>query len=324
MPLRRSACLTPESLAARRANALKSTGPWTSRGKARVSFNALKHGQYAARSARLRERLIRAGYERQEELYGLIRSKIAQTFGTPDRNSRQHADRLANLVWCLATRCKASRPGGSPANSPQNQGPPRTEAAQISGVPQEASMGTKLESVTNKMDCAFRVRSGQWERSTVGKPPIVSGSLEGQFQPGGRPGEPNCPKRLRRVEHLGSFSGCHLGGEPMVVRFKYGVRDDWRRIGLTFWVQRKAYCTLERVMRVLEGKETPAPPKWNQGLERAVRSRAFRLRKPSPRERWRFSLDADGHPDWTREPWKSARARVEAKDSTRKCEGQRR
>ena len=36
MPLRRSPQLTPGSLAARRANALKSTGPRTARGKARV------------------------------------------------------------------------------------------------------------------------------------------------------------------------------------------------------------------------------------------------------------------------------------------------
>ncbi|HEY6291339.1 MAG TPA: hypothetical protein VI455_07210 [Terriglobia bacterium] len=80
MPLRPPPCLNPAPLAARRANALHSTGPCAPRGKARVSFNAPKHGRYAARSARLRERLIRAGYERQEELYGRIRSKIAQTF----------------------------------------------------------------------------------------------------------------------------------------------------------------------------------------------------------------------------------------------------
>jgi len=325
MPLRRAACLTPESLTARRANALKSPGPRTPRGKARISFNALKHGQYAARSARLRERLIRAGYERQEELYGLIRSKIAQTFGTPDHNSRQHADRLTNLVWCLATRYEASRPYGSQANSPQDQGPFATGTAQIPGIPQEASMGTKLESLTKERDSPFQVPPGQWERSTVGKPSVVSGSLDGQPGAGDCPGETDWPERLRRVEHPGSSSGrgCHLGGEPMVVRFKHGVRDDWRRIGLTFWVQRKAYCTLQRVVRILEGKEAPAPPKWNQGLERAVRSPAFRLRKPNPPERWRVSRDADGQPDRTREPWKSARARAGARDSAWTREGQR-
>jgi hypothetical protein len=41
MPLRRSPRLTPRFLAARRANALKSTGPRAPCGKARVSLNAL-------------------------------------------------------------------------------------------------------------------------------------------------------------------------------------------------------------------------------------------------------------------------------------------
>ena len=108
-----------------------------------------------------------------------------------------------------------------------------------------------------------------------------------------------------------------MGGEPKVVRFKFGVRDDWRRIGLIFWVQRKAYCTLDRIVRVLQGSEIPVLPEGDQGLERAVRSKAFRLRKPNPRERWRYSLGMDGRPDWTREPWKSARARVEAAEQSR-------
>ena len=62
MSIRRSPRLTPGSLAARRANALKSTGPRTPCGKARVSLNALKHGRSAARAPRFRERLLRAGY----------------------------------------------------------------------------------------------------------------------------------------------------------------------------------------------------------------------------------------------------------------------
>ena len=65
MPIRRSPLLTPQSLAARRANALKSTGPRTRCGKARVSFNALKHGHSigpAGRAPRFPERLLRAGY----------------------------------------------------------------------------------------------------------------------------------------------------------------------------------------------------------------------------------------------------------------------
>lgn len=56
--LRQSPRLTPASLAARRANALKSTGPRTDRGKAWSSLNALRHGRRAqdllAKIARMR------------------------------------------------------------------------------------------------------------------------------------------------------------------------------------------------------------------------------------------------------------------------------
>jgi len=45
-----------------------------------------------------------------------------------------------------------------------------------------------------------------------------------------------------------------------------------------------------------------------EGLERAVRSRAFRLAKPGAIERHRCSLKATGDPDFEQEPWKSALA----------------
>ena len=124
--LRRSPRLTPAALAARRANALKSTGPRTERGKARVALNPLKHGRYAVN---LPERLARAGCLRDEAEWHKIRARIAQvfepTFGLPEPSDgepgepRQGAkpgsdfgfdttgprlqkrmDRLANWVWC--------------------------------------------------------------------------------------------------------------------------------------------------------------------------------------------------------------------------------
>ncbi len=58
MPLRRSPTLTPAALAARRANALKSTASRTERGKAWSSLNALRHG-WDARN--LRDKIERAG-----------------------------------------------------------------------------------------------------------------------------------------------------------------------------------------------------------------------------------------------------------------------
>jgi hypothetical protein len=55
MALLRKRPLTPAALAARRANAQKSTGPRTAAGKARSRLNALKHG----RNSRLAQRYFR-------------------------------------------------------------------------------------------------------------------------------------------------------------------------------------------------------------------------------------------------------------------------
>jgi hypothetical protein len=96
MSLRKTPCLTPASLAARRANALKSTGPRTERGKARVALNPLKHGR---RAVALRERLVRAGYRDGEALYCRIRARLLKTFARPGDHSDRHADRLANWIW---------------------------------------------------------------------------------------------------------------------------------------------------------------------------------------------------------------------------------
>ena len=100
MSLRKLPCLTPASLAARRTSALKSTGPRTERGKARVALNALKHGQ---RAVGLREQLARAGYRKGEALYCSIRDRLLKTFARPGDpsgdHSGRHADRLANWIW---------------------------------------------------------------------------------------------------------------------------------------------------------------------------------------------------------------------------------
>ena len=105
MALRRSPVLTPRSLAALRANALKSTGPRTPCGKARVSLNALKHGRAmgpAGRAPRFRERLLRAGYPQQEALYDGLRSCLAQAFGAQNPRSRRRIDQMAASAWCQA------------------------------------------------------------------------------------------------------------------------------------------------------------------------------------------------------------------------------
>jgi hypothetical protein len=80
MPLRKSPVRTPALLAANRANAVKSTGPRTPQGKARVSFNSFKHGRYAARPEVLAERLLRAGRVREAALYRQVRWQISHAF----------------------------------------------------------------------------------------------------------------------------------------------------------------------------------------------------------------------------------------------------
>lgn len=103
MSLRKSPCLTPASLAARRANALKSTGPRTQCGKARVALNPLKHGR---RAVALQEKLARAGYREGEALYCRIRSRLSRARAGPgdhpDLGLNRQVNRLAN--WILVFR----------------------------------------------------------------------------------------------------------------------------------------------------------------------------------------------------------------------------
>jgi hypothetical protein len=129
------------------------------------------------------------------------------------------------------------------------------------------------------------------------------------------------------------------GGTPPRDRLNFGIRDPWRRIGLRFWMQRKRYWTLARLRRMLSSEPgvgaglVPAPighpqgvplhtlgvapPGLNEGLERAVRSRVFRLAKPGAIERYRYSLTAKGDPDWEREPWKTLRRATQVKRGVR-------
>jgi hypothetical protein len=278
MALTRPRRLTPASLAARRANALKSTGPRTIRGKARVGFNALKLGRHAARSARLRERLIRAGYDRQEALYGQIRSRIAQAFGTPTAEARSRCDALATEVWCLATRPEAL----------------------------EARLRTKPKNYRKQTGLDLRASSHQ-QIGTEASGAGVQGS---------------------GADSQGTGIGDQGLGAP---RLYFVIRDPWQRIGLRFWVQRRRYWTLTRLRQMLSGADVGAglvpaqagrpqgvplqaatanrTPASGRRLERAVRSRVFRLAKPGAIERYHYSLMPNGEPDWDREPWKTALAR---------------
>ena len=101
--------VTHRSPAARRPNALKSTGPRTRHGKARVCLKAQRcsggvltaGAVVTARSARLREKLLEAGQTRQEALCGAVRARVAKTIPVQDPASRRESDQIALCARCL-------------------------------------------------------------------------------------------------------------------------------------------------------------------------------------------------------------------------------
>jgi len=98
MPLRRSPVLTPRALAARRANALKSTGPRTAVGKARSCLNALRHGR---RARDLRGKIARTGDSETLFLLDWFHDRILQFWQPRNERMWRYTIRLAGRVWCF-------------------------------------------------------------------------------------------------------------------------------------------------------------------------------------------------------------------------------
>ncbi len=74
--------------------------------------------------------------------------------------------------------------------------------------------------------------------------------------------------------------------------FPIRIVDQWRRIGLVFWVRRPRYWTLERHLRILVGLEPLAPPPPGCRLEQRWRRLRFRTRKPGLWERQKLEARA--------------------------------
>ncbi len=102
MSRRKSLVRTPALLAARRANALRSTGPFTPQGKARVALNALQHGHYARG---LRSKLVQAG----DPQCGWFHAEIARRFGVSTPEERRQAEQYAAQASYLARRVAGFR-----------------------------------------------------------------------------------------------------------------------------------------------------------------------------------------------------------------------
>jgi hypothetical protein len=98
MSLSRRTTVTPPQLAAKRANARKSTGPRTVEGKSRIVLNALKNGRHARN---LGENLRRAKSQEEAELFQWILDQVRTAFCLHGwQEDKGKAERLAQRVWC--------------------------------------------------------------------------------------------------------------------------------------------------------------------------------------------------------------------------------
>jgi hypothetical protein len=110
--LRRSPTRTAAFLAANRRNALKSTGPRTVAGKARVALNSVRQGR---RAFRLRQNLMASGAREQVALYDWILGSICRCYdisrdrdGRPRYGTPQYGRQVEGMArWVFATYARA-------------------------------------------------------------------------------------------------------------------------------------------------------------------------------------------------------------------------
>ncbi len=102
MSLRRPPQVSPRMLAANRANAQKSTGPRTYRGKTQITLNNLKHGRYAGRLFRSHLLLIREDVA----LYDWMYRQVCHHFRPVGKRQFAEAERLAREAFCAFRRAR--------------------------------------------------------------------------------------------------------------------------------------------------------------------------------------------------------------------------
>jgi hypothetical protein len=96
MPLRKSACLTPQRLDAQRHNSQRSTGPRSEAGKQSVRMNALQHGCDAAPE---NDAAVMRALGEDPERYAALQRELATAYGSGDAILGQQVADLGKLYW---------------------------------------------------------------------------------------------------------------------------------------------------------------------------------------------------------------------------------
>ena len=291
MSLRRSPRPTSASLAARRANAGKSTGPRTGQGKARAALNALKHGRYAVGLA---EGLVEAGCPVDEARWQTIRDRMAQVFAPPTPAER---------AW----EAQAEHASEARAQHGSNAQPPRSEAG-VTKYQQERQerlermeqqQQKRIDQLANWVWCAHR----GWRQAFLDSRPAPS---RGQALRG----EDRGVKLESLAESVDKLSRLQ---QPSMNCARVQIRHPWARMGMVFYTQRRRGWMLQQAKSVLWEMIDPGhrSPEAGPELESGLRSRAYRLARPRYWERIRYCLDREGyyHPEW-QGPYRQARAEL--------------
>ena len=276
MSLRRSPRLTPAVLAANRANARKSTGPRSERGKARAGLNGLKHGRYAVDLA---QRLARAGYPESEARWHAIRARIAQTFGPV-------------LAISSPVRSSALARSSDPAPSPVVKGwrvPGYRHEPNQRANPQglDTRDAKKIDRMANWVWCSHR----SWQQHFGPKPECSFKSAGGQ------------------TVHSNPSMNWATNWRSSIIH----IHHPWARIGLVFYTQRRRGWRHRQLVALarealrfdVSGGPDPdagreKPPDLDPEMESGLRSRAYLLARPREWEQLRYCLDRKGryHPEW--------------------------
>jgi len=136
----------------------------------------------------------------------------------------------------------------------------------------------------------------------------VRGEIETTFQ-----AQPDDPRQMRQLDRMTVAVWCvarrvginglkprspffsNRSEPPQLSILPIRLADHQRRVGITYWVQRKRYWTPERVVLAALNQYPVGVPTLGEALEEKLRHRVFRLGRPGGWDRLRYGLDENGN-----------------------------